>query len=375
MGLPEGSVTTSVGDVSSADLAELRNAGQAREFNAPDLPNMAGREFEHMEGSRYDGVTRGYSGAEPVFNASNEPPLPQAHEQQAYTPQPAQEEPNYQQKYGQALNDMGEWRRAAQEAQSQAQLLMQQMAEVTNRMATQPQQQYQQPQPQLPPQRLFPDKTPGELMTWGEMEDLLNQQLLPAIATQNQQSIHVAKDWAAAETQRMLPTWDVQSGEEAKALQQLRSTYANFDNRFTAVERNNSIRNQVALNRQSQPSNSFAQPPQATPVGRISPGPANGGNGQGVNQPTRTMVVDPSRMVRTQTYVESSAPAQVSSEPSQALAPGAALRAEVNKLDVAARAQGRQRASAQEVEAVMARYGVNRTNDWGGQGTETILSR
>jgi hypothetical protein len=333
MALPTTSVqeNVSTGEMTQADLNDLRTG------TGPDL---SGDEFRNMESSRYDGTPRGYSQADQPYTEENLPPEPQ----QVYQPEPETPVENFQQKYGQSENEKGEWRRMALQAQEQNQMLANQLAEISNRL-TQP---AQPQQPQGPPPRLFPDKQPGELLTFGEMEDILINDVLPTIEQRAQLAANQAQDWSTARAQRMQSTWDVSSQEELQALNALRGSISNFDNRFTATEQNQMIMNQVQLNRSSQPNLSVR--PTATPVGRVQQPP---------------VLVDANKLMRKQTYIESSAPAQMQSEPSTTVSVQTRFQQDLDALDAEAQAKTGRKATPSQLKSLLVKYGVSEVNDWG----------
>src|SRR3990172_5624474 len=355
-GLPETSTKaiSPVGTVTPVDIDEFRKGSTPMEVD------MFGDQYRNMDSSRYDAVTRG-SASEPAYISTTAPDPESilAQNQSAYLePEPTAAEPDFRQKYGQSENEKGEWRRVANEAQSMNQALLAQLAEITNRLTSAPQPQYIQPQPTGPPPRIYPEKAEGELMTWGEFEDRLRNDIVPDIVNRTNAAGQYAADSAAARAQRMLPQWDVTGLEENVAMNVLRQKYYNFDQRFTATEENDMLMTQVALTRARTGTNpGFSTPPTATAVGRV------GGNG--ANPPTAPVMVDPNRVVRRATYIESAAPAQTGAEPSTTNDMRAKFQQELQQLDSSARAKTGRGISAIEMRELLGRYGIQQANDWG----------
>lgn len=340
-GLPDNSVKSiETGNVTQADLEEYRGDNRDR----MQMPDMSGREFEYMDSARYDADTRGLSQPDILETSEPEPDLTRSQNQEAYV-EPVQPEPetDYRRKYGESENEKGEWRRVASEAQEQNRLLAQQLAEITNRL-TQP---VMQQQPSGPPPRLFPEKQPGELVTFQEIEQILLNEVLPTIEQRSQLAASQAQDLAAASAQKMLPNWDVSPSEENSAINSLRNEFVNFDNRFTATEKNRMVLGKVNSLRSSN-GNNLNRPPVAQAVGRVS------------NPP---VLVDPNRTMRRATYIESANPVQP--EPHIPTSRPAQFQAALDALDAEARAKTGGRASAKQMEALFEKFGYGRVNDWG----------
>lgn len=327
--------------VTEADLNELR--GEFRE-------SMMGDNFAHMDAARYDTEGRGLYSAQPTLNP--EQPVQQP-EQPVYqeAPPPPQPAQNWQNLYGQSENEKGQWRTLAQQQAEQLLLLQQQVAAVQAGGGNSNGAWYNQPAD--PPPRIFPERQPGELMTWGEMEQVLLQEVLPTMDLRARQ----AQDMATARTQRLMPQWDVSPQEEAAAVGNLRMRFPGLDSRFTATEINSMIQDQASLARQFRGNTGMVTPPTATTVGRIAP--QGGQNPQ--TAPPATVFVDPNRVVRRATYIETAPPAQVSSEPMSQMTPGQAFQSEVTALE---RSQNR-RLSAVEYRNLLIKHGVGVGNDFG----------
>ena len=321
----------------NADLDEMR--GKFRD-------SMRGEEFANMPAARYDPDPRGVFEQPSMPQGVTERP-PQV-EQESFLPAPETGPPNYQNLYGRSQNELGEWRSLAQQSTQTALALQQQLQQqIAQIQATQ----YQVPQQQAPVQEfnLFGDKPAGELLTWGEANERFNmfvrQELLPALDMKSRQ----AQDLATARAQRMLPQWDVHPNEEAQALTTLRAKFPGFEQRFTATEINSMVIDQATLMRQGR---SPVQPvaPTATAVGNVA------------SPPPRPVFVDPNRIVRQQTYIESAPPAQIRSEPSVYTDPRQAFGAEI----AAVEKQLGRRTTAPEYKAIMEKHGFGTSvNDFG----------
>lgn len=348
--IPDSSIkSVSVGNVTEADIAEFQRGTSQADI----LPGMmSGREFEHMDSVRYDGGQRGFNTGEPQVHTQE--PVIVGNDQMnqpatriVYNDSP-QEPINYQQRYGQSENEKGEWRRLAQETGAQNAALAAQLAEISNRLSQAPQ---MQPQPQTPI-RLFPTRDPNEIVNFGELEQIFRDEVLPALQVSELRS----SDIATARAQRMLPGWDVQPQEETQALQTLRNQFSNFDNRFTATEKNAMLVNQVAVTR-TQSGNNVSQRPTAIPVGRVV--------GTGALANGQVQYIDPNRAMRRATYVESSAPTQTMADPTSTTDPRQRFAQELQALDQAALASTGRRATAKQMEQLFTKFGVPRVNDWG----------
>jgi len=355
-GRPGDRGTTYINAPSVASPAELsefhREGSQTVDIPQPDFSEGN----RHQPSSRYDLVQRGVA-SEPMYVPETMPRYEAGSEnQEAYLePEQAQPEPDFRQKYGQSENEKGEYRRMAEVERQRADQLTQQIMEINNRLMSQPVQ-YQQPMPSGPPPRIWPNKQPGELMTWEEQEQV-SYEMINYVQSQIAQNSLRVKDEAVAEAQKMLPSWDIGPLEESQAIAGLRGQFQGFDQRFTAVEKNKMIAREVVALRASSASASPAVPvrPIATAIGRV-------GNGA----PTNTVYVNPTSVIRKQTYVESAAPSQVNNEPTEPINRDKAVAAEMAALDAQAKAAGKGRATADQMQAVMDKYfGFKHVNDWG----------
>jgi hypothetical protein len=343
--------SVSQSDATPADIEEFRRGTLT--------PDMSGDEFVNMGAARYDPDARGFTATQPAYPADPMPELPHTAEQPAYQePQAPGAEPDFKQKYGEALNAMGEWRRMAERNQA----LIEQLAEVNNRLSSAPPPQpgYAPPQPPGPPARIYPDKGLGELMTVGEYEDSLRNDILPEIYNRATVAMQQAADMAAARAQRMLPAWDVQPAEEGRAIQSLRSEFQNFDQRFTATEKNGLIQGRVAALRAQNGANGnqYGTRPTATAVGRVA--------GAGGAPAAAPRIIDPNQVVRQQTFIESAPPTQMSAEPTASSDPRVAFARDLQALDAEALAKTGRKATAIQVKTLLSRYGIGEVNDWQG---------
>lgn len=367
MPLPDSSVKSiaPASDATPADIAEFQGPRTGPDSLPPQGLDMNGEQNRFQESSRYDAQPRGYS-TEPAYTTGNaptgEPPIP---DQPAYQPQPIQD---WQQAYGQSENEKGEWRSLALQMAQERQQVLEQLQGMQNRLTeiqAAPQPQYN-PAPAGPPPRIFPEKPPGELMTWGEMEQVLWQEVLPTMIQRDSMTMEQARDAAAASAQRMLPSWDINGTEEAGAINTLRSTYPNFDQRFSATERNRMIQDQVALTRArtGQTSAATPRPPVMMPVGQLP------GTQPPATRPIQPVqLVDPNRVIRQQTYIESASPAQMQREPSYAASPSSSYQQELAALDNEAKVKTgnpNARATAAQVKTLLQKYGIREVNDWAG---------
>lgn len=327
--------------MTSADLHELR--GELRD-------TMTGTQYQHMDATRYDMEPRGLFSQQPALNPEPVQVMP---EQQAFAePPPPQPQQNWQHLYGQSENEKGEWRRIAQQQSDQMAALQQQIVALQTAGVSQVGNGGYAPSGPAYDASFdpFPERPNSELVNWGEVKSLLRDEILPTMDLRARQ----AQDAATARSQRMMPQWDVQPQEEATALMALRGEFAGLDQRFTATEVNRMIQSRVWLNRSTNAAaNGFAAPPMATAVGRIAPSASP--------QPSPPVFVDPNRMVRRATYIETAPPAQMTNEPTQQLTGAMAFRADLSAFEQKA---GR-RATAPEYRDLLIRHGVAVVNDFG----------
>lgn len=352
-GVAPGEITVQVtrGNVTEADLAEFRNAQAAFEADA------AGEQFRHMDAGRHDMDPRGIESVqEPLQIPAEAPQL----EQPNYAPQGVDPDAAFwRQRYGQSENEKGDWRRVAQESLTQVQQLQQQMADLAARVAAPPPQPAYVPQPQWTPPPQLPNplanKSPDDPITVAEQlayQQWYEQtQVIPALDYREQRAMQTAYQRAMGDAQRQFGGWDVTPAEE----QATRAKFP-FIAQLSPSEANKLILETVRLSRAA----TANQPapvtrPQTTVVGHVS------GQAPQVSPPAAPspVVVDPSRVMRRATYIESAPPTQIMADPTNTLSPTEAYQRALAAADAEARAKGLNRAPARIQRELLIRHFPN----------------
>ena len=365
MQFDRSNMTITAGDATPGEVAafhQMQSPPPPNELQAV-TENIMGDQNRFMDSARYDLEPRGITSDQHVPPAQWEEQTPQ--EQPAYLEQPAapEAEPNFKQKYGDALNQMGEWRRQAQQAQSDVEALRNQMAELSARVTMgqnassaagnygAPYGMPAPPQQQLQPLDFLPGRPDDYTPTKAELNESLNRftygDVLPAI----RQAQQIAYQQAVNDVQRRATTWDISPVEE----QNIRARFPSIG-AMSLPDQNQFILEHAHALRQNAATVAQQQPYRVAPAG-----------GTQAPQPTRPVVVDPRSVIRKQTYVESAAPASTQPEPTVSLTPQQALQRDLDALDAAWQAKGHERAPATEMKKVLEAHGIKEVNDFGGQ--------
>jgi hypothetical protein len=246
-----------------------------------------------QDGGRYQDGTPALTGPALQLEASATEYAPQ----QEYAPiSQAPGTEDFRVKYGRSENEKGEIRR---QYEAQVAALAAQNAELSARLslaASQPVPQYgYAPQPPAAPYNAFPDRDPNEPLTIGDWNRIAQEQVDPALNRIFQQT-QAVKQEAVSAAYRQFGGFDVSPVEEA-------AVYADAPSLrlLPPTERDRTVL-QLAharrLTTQSQAS-TFQNTPQIVPSQRA--------------QNAAPVMIDPRRVMRQQTYVETASPSQANS--------------------------------------------------------------
>jgi len=301
------------------------NAGEAFEIEAPRF----------QEGGQHDLHDRGYGSGIGVHQRGANDPNAHAPDQatvpdfvqsdraeQANLVSMPQEQPNYQQMYGQSENEKGQWRKTADQAMQE---LTQLRAELGALRAVQPQHQYQQAPAQAPaaqqlPDTFFPGKEEGDLVEVKDVDAMVRSAIAPAVMQIHNQQQQLYQQQMAAQkaASGITPAIEQQVMAEAPWLNSVQEGPARIQ----------AMQSFIATRQQ-------AQAPR----------------GQNPNAPQQAQVNPEQAAARRVTYIESGQ----QTKPSETEVPVQQRIAQ----------EFSQATTAADKKKVLMKYGMNRVNDWG----------